>query len=196
MTVFDLICLLAALATILALGAAGFLAARGHGRQALRVLCIWIVGAVTYLAIGAAVSFLRPQTVRSIGEPWCSDDWCLTVQSVHLDPASTTNTYRVDLLIESRAKRVSQRANGAWIYLIDSQGRRFAPEPSSAAPLDVLLAPGASVPTVRTFRVPAGVRAIGLVTGHGSGYCGVMDFLVIGESGCLFDKPAMVRING
>lgn len=195
MTVFDLIFLLAVLCTVIALITAGMLAVRGRRSQALRVLGIWTFSAAVYLVVGLAASFLRPQTVRSIGDSWCFDDWCLTVQSVQAEAKLKSTIYRVDLRLESRAKRISQRANGAWIYLIDEEGRRFAPEPSSAVPLDVLLSPGETIATSRTFQLPTGVRAIGIITGHGGPYCGVMNFLIIGNSGCLFHKPDMVRIN-
>jgi hypothetical protein len=195
LSVFDLIFLLAVLCTFITLVTAGTLAIRGRRSQALRLLGIWTSSAAIYVVVGLAVSFLRPQSVRSVGEPWCFDDWCVTVQSVQLDTTSANNTYRVDLLLESRAKRISQRAKGAWIYLIDHDGRRFAPGPSQSVPLDVLLSPGASIATTRTFQLPAGIRAIGLVTGHGGPPCGVMNFLIIGNSGCVFQKPAMVRIN-
>ena len=195
MTIFDVIFLLAMFCTFITLVAAGTLAILGRRSQALRILGIWTSCAAIYLGVGLAVSFLRPQSVRSIGEPWCFDDWCLTVQNVKLEANSTNNTYRVDLRVESRAKRIAQRANGAWIYLIDQNGQRFAPESSSFVPLDVLLSPGASIAATRTFLLPRSARAVGIVTGHGGPYCGVMDFLIIGNSGCLFHKPAMVRIS-
>src|SRR5262249_23046755 len=45
---------------------------------------------------------------------------------------------RVDLRISSRARRVTQRANGAWLFLFDASGHRYAPQPDpSAVPLDV-----------------------------------------------------------
>jgi hypothetical protein len=36
---------------------------------------------------------------------------------------------------------------------------------------------------------------LGLITGHGGAYCGAMSVLVIGEGGCWFHKPAMIRIQ-
>jgi len=102
----------------------------------------------------------------------------------------------VGLRISSRARRVTQRASGAWLYLIDDRGHLYSPDPDpSAVPLDVLLQPGESVTTSRVFEIPSGVRRLGLVTGHGGPYCGTMDILIIGASGCLFKKPSMIRIE-
>ena len=67
--------------------------------------------------------------------------------------------YLVNLRISSRARGITQRAYGAWIYLIDSKGRRYAPEPDpSQPPLDIRHGRGESVATARTFRVPDGVH--------------------------------------
>jgi len=132
----------------------------------------------------------------SIGDPWCFDDWCLTVVSVDRTPGPSQVSYNVELRISSRARRVAQRANGAWIYLIDEQGRRYSPDPApSAVPLDVLLQPGESATTLRVFRVPPDARELGLITGHGGPFCGPMDLLIIGSGGCLFGKPTMIRIQ-
>jgi hypothetical protein len=119
------------------------------------------------------------------------------VESVVRTPTLPQPSYNVQLRISSRAGRVAQRAAGAWVYLIDGQGHRYSPEPDpSSVPLDVLLQPQESVTTSRIFRVPADVHDLGLITGHGGPYCGPMDILIIGEGGCLFGKPTMIRISG
>jgi len=131
-----------------------------------------------------------------MGDPWCFDDWCLTVEKVSRRSGQLGTSYRVELRIFSRAGRVAQRANGAWIYLIDDRGRRYSPDlDSSVAPLDLLLQPHQSVNTSRLFHVPDDVHQLGLITGHGGPYCGPMAFLIIGEGGCLFRKPTVIRIQ-
>ena len=196
MTIFDLVFLTAVLASAAALTGVVLLAARGHFRRAIRVLATYAIAAGVYLIIGVVVSFVKPQRVVDRGVPWCFDDWCLTAQRVTRALDGAVEFVRVDVTISSRARRVSQRAKGAWLFLIDDAGHQFAPElDSSAIPLDVLLKPGDSVATSRVFRLPADTRRLGLVTGHGGGYCGAMSFLVIGQSGCLFHKPAMIRIE-
>jgi len=90
---------------------------------------------------------------------------------------------------------MAQRAKGAWIYLIDDRGRRYAPERDlSAVPLDVVLQPGESVSTSRVH-VPPDVQRLGLITGHGGPYCSPMDILIVAAGGCLFGKPALIRIQ-
>jgi hypothetical protein len=195
MTIFDLIFLAAVLASAIAFIIAAISALSGRGAKALRILRIYGVCVVFYLAISLAVSFFRPQRILSTVDPWCMDDWCLQVEHVDSAPFGLKVSYDIKLRIYSTARRVSQRANGAWIYLIDEQGRRFAPNPDpSATPLTVELGPLQSVNTSRVFDVPADVRKLGLITGHGGPYCSPMNILIIGQGGCLFNRPTMIRI--
>lgn len=196
MTIFDLVFLLAMLATAVVLVALIVLLLRGRFRSALRVLIGFGVFAAVYVLTGIAVSYARPQHVMNVGDSWCFDDWCLAVDQVDRTPVAQDVDYRVNFRIFSRAGRVSQRAKGAWIYVIDDAGRLYPPEPDAAAvPLDTLLGPGESVKTSRTFRVPAGEHELGLIQGHGGAYCGTMSFFVIGDSECIFKRPPMIRIQ-
>ncbi len=195
MTIFDLIFLLALLASAVTLVLAAIAGICGRSARLLRILRTWGIAALIYCACALSLSFFAPQRIIPPGDPWCFDDWCLTVEGVKSAAAEGAVSYRVDLRISSQARRISQRALGAWIYLIDEAGHRYAPDSDpSAIPLDVRLGPGESVATSRTFRVPAGVAHLGLITGHGGPYC-LMDALIIGSGGCLFNKPAMIRIR-
>ena len=196
MTIFDLLFLLAALTSMVTLVTSAVFAVLGPRRRALKILRVYGICLLAYLTVGVATSFLKPQRVIPMRDPWCFDDWCLKVEDVSQTPSQQGISYRVDLRIFSRAGRVSQRAKGAWIYLIDDQGGRYSPDPDpSAVPLDVLLHPRESVTTSRTFHVPADVHGLGLITGHGGSYCGPTAFMIIGETGCLFKKPTMIRIQ-
>ena len=197
MSYFDLVFLASALLTVLTLLAAGVFAMRGRGRTVAAILKVWAAYAALYLIVALAFDYLAPQRVIPVGEPWCFDDWCLTAESVSANQAQSATTYTVHLRISSRARRVTQRASGAWIYLINvDNGRLIPPESDSAAvPLDVRLTPQQEVKTSRIFHVPAGEMNLGLVTGHGGPYCGAMSLLIIGDGGCLFRKPAMIRIS-
>lgn len=196
MTIFDLFFLLAVLASAVTLAVALFLVLRGRWAKALRVLKTYAVCAAVYLLAGIAVSFFRPQRIMRPGDPWCFDDWCLTVESVSSTPGPTENSYQVVLRVFSRARAVSQRAKGAWVYLIDEHGHRYYPQPDpSAVPLDIMLQPGESITTSRRFRVQQHVRQLGLITGHGGAYCGAMAFLVMGDSGCLLGNPTLIRLQ-
>ncbi len=196
MTIFDLLFLLAVLASVVTLAIAAATAFRGRRAEALKILQVYGVCAVAYLVSGIAVAFVKPQRVIRMGDPWCFDDWCLTVEEVSRTTGQLETSYRLDLRVFSRAGRAAQCAKGAWVYLIDDRGRLYSSDPDpSAVPLDVLLQPHESVTTSRVFHVPANVQGLGLITGHGGPYCGPMAFLIIGESKCLFRKPTMIRIQ-
>ena len=196
MTIFDLLFLACVLATAITLTFAVIFALRGRGAKALRIARAYGIGAVAYLAIVLAVDFFKPQRVLAVGAPWCLDDWCLQVESASRATDGRRVTYDIKLRIFSTARGIAQRANGAWLYLIDERGHRYAAnsEPS-AVPLTVQLGPGQSVTTSRKFEVPGDVGALGLITGHGGPYCSAMSLLIIGEGGCLFNRPTLVRVN-
>ncbi len=198
MTLLDLLFLLLAVVALVTLLVAATLAVSGRGARAGRLLRRLGAGAAVYLTVAMAVSALRPQRFIAAGQPWCFDDWCLTVRGVEPSAAADAAVYRLPLTISSRALRITQRARGAWIYLVDDHGRRYPPEDDSAStavPLDVAIGPGESVTTSRTFRLPPGSRPVGLITGHGGSYCGVMNWLVIGDAGCVFGKPTMITLR-
>jgi hypothetical protein len=189
MTSFDLLFLAAFLASLIVLLAAAYASLRGRMPLAFSILRVWLACAAVYLGASVAVAFFRPQRIFAVGEPWCFDDWCLTVEN-----AKRAGTlYDVALQISSRAKRVSQRAQGAWFYLRDENDRHYEPLPADV-PLDIELGPGQSVAAKRTFRVPEQVRELGLVTGHGGPHCGIMSLVIIGQAGCLFHKQTMIRL--
>lgn len=195
MTIFDLIFLAAVLTSVITLVAAAVCALRGRGKKSLKLLRNYGLSVVVYFLVALAVDFFRPQRVIDASEPFCLDDWCLQVENVKHTSNRSSDSYHLDLRVFSTARRVSQRAKGAWIYLIDEHGRRYSPESDpSAIPLDVQLGPQQSLTTSRVFMVPADVHKLGLITGHGGPYCG-MGILIIGEGGCLFDKPTMIRIQ-
>jgi hypothetical protein len=189
MAIFDLLFLSAFAVSLIALIAAAYAAVRGRTTRAFSILGIWMICAALYLATSIAVAFAAPQRVLAVGEPWCFDDWCLTVENTR----RTDSTYDVGLRISSEAKRVTQRANGAWIYLRDEHDKHYDPAPA-AVPLDILLQPRESVTAKRSFNVPAGVRELGLVTGHGGTPCSFMALVIIGNGGCLFHKQTMIRL--
>jgi hypothetical protein len=191
MTVFDLLFLASFLASVITLVTAALVAIRGRSSRAFSIVGVWLICAVLYLAASLAVAYFAPQRVIAAGTPRCFDDWCLTVKDV--ERAGTR--CRVNVLISSDAKRVTQRAKGAWIYLRDENDTHYDPTPNpSDVPLDVLLQPGESVAAQRSFNVPANVRELGLVTGHGGPPCGVMSLVIIGQAGCLFHKQTMIRL--
>jgi hypothetical protein len=191
MTIFDLLFLASFLVSVIVLVAAAYAALRGRTPRAFSILRVWLICAALYLGASVAVAYAASQRVIAVGEPWCFDDWCLTVENAK----RTEGIYNVDLRISSQAKRVAQRAQGAWIYLRDENDRHYEAMPDPAeVPLDVLLQPGESAGARRAFQVPANVHELGLVTGHGGPPCGLMSLVIIGQGGCLFHKQTMIRL--
>jgi hypothetical protein len=195
MTIFDLVFLAAVLISVITLAAAAVYALRGRGKKSLKMLRNYGLCVVVYFLVALAVDFFRPQRVIAVGEPLCLDDWCLQVENVNHTSNGSEDSCHLDLRVFSTARRISQRAKGAWIYLIDEHGQRYSPDSDpSAIPLDVQLGPQQSLTTSRVFTLPADVHKLGLITGHGGPYCS-MGILIIGEGGCLFHKPTMIRIQ-
>lgn len=194
MTIFDLLFLALVVTSLVTLIAALVIAIRGRSARAIAILRRFAMCAAVYIAIVAIVGLVKPQRVLNVGDPWCFDDWCLSVEHVSSTPEPPQVEYEVSLRIFSRARRVSQRALGAWIYLVDAQGNRYAPLPDpNAVPLDIRLAAGESVDTFRRFLVPAGAGELGLITGHGG--AGEIGKLIIADDSSLLHRHTYIRIR-
>lgn len=191
MSIFDLLFLLCALATVSCLLAASILALCGQRARARAVLLAWIMAAALYLAVVTASHLATPLAVLHPHDPQCSDDWCFVVEKAGRD-APGGEIYRVSIKIYSRALRVEQRERGVVVYLTDPAGHRFNPDPQPGdVPFDTLLGPGEAATLSRTFRVPP-VRPLYLHTTHeGDGF--PMGALIIGRSP--FDARTVVRLD-
>jgi hypothetical protein len=195
MTIFDLAFLIVALSSMITLLRSTVIAVRGNGAKALRVLRTLGLFWVAYLATGLLLSAVQPQHLVPVGSPWCFDDWCLTLDGITARQAGDHVEYTAALTLSSQARRVRQRANGAWIYLLDEAHERYASESTpTEIPLDVELGPHEARSTSRRFVLPTGERPIALITGHGGPYCGVMNLLIMGNASCLFGKPTMIPL--
>jgi hypothetical protein len=191
LSIFDLLFLFSALATIVAFFTALVCAAIGRRARALAILRVWIAAAAVYFAADLVSIWLRPLRVLYLHDPQCSDDWCFVVEGAGRDTPDS-ETYHVKLRIYSRAGRVDQRERGLSVYLTDAAGHRYDPAPQSGeVPLDTLLAPGQSAIVDRTFRVPATVRKLDLSMVHEGGF--PIGWLIIGRSP--FDKRTVVRLD-
>jgi len=158
MSPFDLVFLAAFAVSLITLIAAAIAAVRGHMPRAFSILRVWLICAALYLGISVAVAYAAPQRILQVGDPWCFDDWCLTVKNTQ---RADTN-YTVNLLLSSQAKRVTQRANGAWIYLRDENDKHYDPAPADV-PLDVVLQPGESVAATQASEMKSSHLIIGLM---------------------------------
>lgn len=161
MTLFDLLFILLFLTALFVLVSCLVSAVRGQRAQAGRRLRTLALTTLAYMAIVAAVSLVLPRATVAVGENQCSDDWCIAVDDARqLSDSSAVVTLR----LSSRARRVTQRERFVVVYLRDSRGRRFNPDPApDQPPFDVALAPGASVLTKRLFRVPRNTRGLGVI---------------------------------
>lgn len=189
MSIFDLLFLFSALATIAAWTWALACMLIGRRRRALGILRAWGAAALVYCAADLLSARLTPVRVLHLGDAQCSDDWCFVVeQAGRADP----ETYLVTLRLYSRALRVAQRERGLAVYLTDAAGRRYDPLPQPGGlPLDTLLQPGRSVAAGRTYRVPPGVGQLNLVMVHEGGF--PIGKLIIGRSP--FDRRTVVRLE-
>ncbi len=192
MTVFDLLFIalfLTAIGTLIAVAVAAF---RGQRQRALGLLRRLAFCAVTYVAMVYAATAVSPRVVLRVGDPECSDDWCMAVEGVKRTQENAVARYDVTLRIFSRARRVAQRELAAKdVYLVDGQWRRYDPVlTGSEIPLNTLLQAGELVTTSRRFELPADVHGIGLMVDRSA----LPICVIIGECGA-FHRDTIVRID-
>jgi hypothetical protein len=180
LSLFDLLFLCIVLGSFITLLTIIAAALGGKRYRALVLLRAWGTFIALYLVSVSAVRSTLPVRVLAIGDPQCSDDWCITVANVSRNVSAFGTEYVVDLQLTSRARRVAQRENGLIVYLTDAHGNRYNPLPDpSALPLDVLLQAGESVTAKRKFEVPDNAGRLDLVVTHeGFG----IGWLIIGRS--------------
>ena len=192
MTVFDLLFIalfLTAIGTLVVVAVSAFRGQRQHALGLLRRLAFC---AVAYIAIVYAATALSPKVVLRVGDPECSDDWCIAVEGVKRTQQNAVARYDVTLRIFSRARRVAQRELAAKdVYLVDGRWRRYDPVLSgSEIPLNALLQAGESIITSRHFDLPADIHGIGLMVERSA----LPICVIIGECGA-FHGDVMVRID-
>ena len=59
-----------------------YLCMRGRRTQSRRVLIRWGAGAAVYLVISLGASAARHERSIGLGERWCFDEWCVSVDRV------------------------------------------------------------------------------------------------------------------
>jgi hypothetical protein len=192
-TVFDVLFVVLLLMAVITLIVATVAALRRRRARALIILRRLLVCAAAYIGIVYATTALSAARVLRVGDPQCSDDWCLAVDGAARTVKGAVTVYDVKLRIFSRARGRAQRENIATdVYLVDDHWRRYDPVPNPAAvPLNELLQPLQSVQTERVFELPSDVHGVGLIIGHRAG---LPICLIIGECGA-FHKGTVVRID-
>jgi len=189
LTVVGLVFIALFFSALAALGTALAAAFRGRRASADRILLRLAIATAAYLALVSLVSIRTPRRVFKAGEPQCNGEWCLAVAGVDRRPAGGGLAWRVTLRLYTTAKRVAMGENGVEVYLLDGAGRSYPPLPDPAdIPLNVRIAPGASVTVERQFLLPAGAAEPALVVHFGAG-----PGLVIGEVHW-FRQPDIMRL--
>ena len=193
MTIFDLLFIVLFLTAAGTLIFAAVAALRGRGARAFPILKRLALCTAAYVAVVYLATALLKQVVLQVGEPQCSDEWCIAVERVNRTPKGEVTVYDLTLRIFSRALRRAQRENIATdVYLVDGNWKRYDPIPrGDETPLNTLLQPGGEITTGRRFELPADAHDISLIVGRRAMFpiC-----LIIGECGA-FHKTPMVRID-
>jgi hypothetical protein len=193
MSLFDLLFLAVALASILTLLTIFGLAVTGLGNRAWKLLKIFLVCVVCYLVIAVASPIFVSRRVVVLGEPLCFDDWCIAIDHVTSSTSPPAVSYEVTYRIFSQARRIVQREKNLALYLVDSTGRRFDPlKEESDVPLDTQLGPGDSVTARRKFDVPPDAKGLGLVIAHEGGF--PISWFIIGAGP--FQKAPVLWLTG
>ena len=192
MTILDLLFIVLFLISVVTLIVAAVSSIRGRREKAVSVLRRFAICFALYMGVVLAVALATPRKYVSTGDVRCFDDWCVTVSGADHLPSPAGIIYSVTLQLSSRARGTHQRANGVYVYLTDSLGRRFDPWPAPAAtPLDVFLDPGQMVEAKRSFTLPKDPRDVGLVVVHGGSYCFPGCF-IIGEISIVGQRTSSV----
>jgi hypothetical protein len=194
MTIFDLLFIVIVFASAAMLSVVIATVLRGRFRQAAKLLAMAGVCLALYLGVIVVVSLASPPRLMALGEDRCFDDWCIAVKELARSELPSMTAYTVTLRLSNRARRAAQRENGVVVTVLDEAGRRFeAAANPAAAPFNVLLQPGQSVTTTRTFDISGASGQLNLAVEH-AGFSRFPGLFIIGDDSSLFHKPTIVRV--
>jgi hypothetical protein len=194
---FDLLAILAVLTSAGTAVRIAYLLIRRRPSQAGKTGKRWAIGALVYLCASLIVSAARPQRSIGVGDRWCFDDWCLSVDRVGRQPSGAEAVYVLNLQAYNAARR-PQRALYPWMFLRDAAGRHFAPDGRAwIADVEASIPPHESHRFDVAFHLPADARQLAFVTNHGFGTpCALLpSILIIGQGRCLFRKYDSIRLD-
>jgi hypothetical protein len=200
MTIFDLVFIAAIFTGLVLLIRVLWKLFRRNSQGARRAaIQLGIIGTL-YMAVLLTVSISTPQRVLGMREDRCFDDWCIAVDDCSVARNYGKDHYVVGLRVSSRARRVSQRALDAAVYLTDATGVQYYPSPEAQRiydashpenkPLSALLGSLDSFSTVRVFDLPLKSTNVGLLAVHGQG----PGRFVIGDSESLLHKKTVTKL--
>lgn len=195
MTWFDVAFLIAISALIVAIVLAVVALVRGQGARARSIAARTAVAIGVYFAILFVTSIASPRRILSPGTPQCSDDWCITVDSIRRDTRERDAAYVVSFALSSRARGAPQRERFVVSYLETVDGRRIDAVPQSATvPFDTVLEPGQTIIATRRFVVPLDTRPRGVVVARDGGF-NFPRCCIIGEDNSLLHRHALTPIG-
>lgn len=205
MTLFDLLFLVCALATIVVVIRVLYLMLRGRTSDATRTAKRWAIGAGIYLVALLATSIAQPGRTVAIGTPSCFDDFCIAIDSSSRAPTIGPHKARGSFVIVS-GRVISmmagrrQRETDVRGVLRDDAGTRHE---VSAAGQEALRATGRAGSSLTdyvapsgtnrfavAYDVPAASRSMDFIIAHGW-FPGA---LIIGGEQSLLHRPAVVRL--
>src|SRR5262249_3655687 len=130
-------------------------------RFAAKVLTVSVGLFAAYVLVVVTVSVLTPQQVVKVGDTYCADIWCITIEKVNAAQRGQDLQYELGVRIYSDANTTTISARGISLYLLDERGRRFQMITNAAViPIDVSLKPHETIRTSLTFLTAPDVREL------------------------------------
>jgi hypothetical protein len=197
--------LLVAVAAVLLFLISAILVVHSNFRLAKRIAISTLCGLVVWVVLANAISLLTPRTIVNVGETYCWDNLCLTIDGITRKVHPSETDYRLNIHIYSDANTLKINLKNIFPYLVDERGRRFPlVKGASSGPYDSLLDPGQSVNTTLTFEVAPDVRQL-FLTGDVTGPTSVggkkapfwapaVGWIMYGGGGFLLQKETLLRV--
>jgi hypothetical protein len=178
MSIFDLLFLVSILGVVIVLLRVIYLAIRARWRAAGKAAAWLLTYIAAYMLVLVGFSMAEPQKQVAVGEPQCSDDWCITVEQVSrqdvIGATRASGTFCIATVrVSSRAMGRPQREMDVRVSLIDDRGRRFDVSPAgqraleqqglAGRPVTSFVEPAGSFESRLAFDVPRDVGQLNLV---------------------------------
>jgi hypothetical protein len=159
-------------------------------------ICALIIG--PYLAALMLVSLLTPRTIVDIGDSYCYDLWCLSVNQVNATPRGQDTLYTAEVRISldsTHSHYLPAEPAKSFFYVLDDQGRRYPLlRDASFLNADVTVHAGESLKSSFAFLAPRDTRKLYLMGEAGQVFLPWV-YLYFGSDISLFHRRALLRIS-